>query len=48
MKVRLTNLQAETVTPTGAAILKGLNAKQASNLSMMIKKTSIGCGTKEF
>ena len=48
MKVRLTNLQAETVTPTGAAILKGLNAKQASNLSMMIKKTSIGCGTKNF
>ena len=48
MKVRLTNLQAETVTPTGAAILKGLNAKQASNLSMKIMKTSIGCGTKNF
>ncbi|WP_347353615.1 nickel pincer cofactor biosynthesis protein LarC [Acetoanaerobium noterae] len=48
MKVRLTNLQAETVTPTGAAILKGLNAKQVSNLSMKIMKTSIGCGTKNF
>jgi len=48
MQVRLTNIKAETVTPTGAAILKGLNAKYTSNLSMKIKKTSIGCGSKDF
>ena len=48
MQVRFTELQAETVTPTGAAILKGLDAKFASSLSMKIKATSIGCGTKDF
>ncbi len=48
MQVRFTSLKAETVTPTGAAILKGLDAKYALELSMKIKATSIGCGTKDF
>lgn len=48
MTVSFTDIKAETVTPTGAAILKGLKAKKLDSRAINIIKSSTGCGTKDF
>ncbi len=48
MTVSFNDTKAETVTPTGAAILKGLSAKKLDNRAINIIKSSTGCGTKDF
>ena len=41
-------VQAELVTPTGAAIVKGLAKRFAAFPEMQIKKSGYGAGTREF
>lgn len=44
-KVVQTDIEAELVTPTGAAILRGLGA-QPSTRPAVLKRTGYGCGTR--
>lgn len=48
MKTRMTVQQGEMVTPTGAALLRGLSAEVMPFETFEIQKTSIGCGQKDF
>ena len=48
MKVKITHTQGEMVTPTGAAILAGLDADFTLPEEMVIEKTGMGAGKKEF
>lgn len=48
MTVSFNDIKAETVTPTGAAILKGLRAKKLDSRAISIIKSSTGCGSKDF
>lgn len=48
MTTRMTPPYGEMVTPTGAALLRGLGAKAMPFGNMCIRKTSIGCGQKDF
>lgn len=48
LKMRITDIEGELVTPTGAAIVAALGTKEALPASYTIKKIGIGSGKKEL
>ncbi len=48
MKVRVTALEAELTTPTGAAVLKALAEKGRPPTEFIIKSVGYGCGSRRF
>jgi pyridinium-3,5-bisthiocarboxylic acid mononucleotide nickel chelatase len=46
--VEWTQLEGETVTPTGAAIISSLGARSGTQRSMTVEKIGYGTGTKEW
>ncbi len=46
-EVRKTDIQGETVTPTGIALLRGYHATVSSFPSMTLIATGCGCGTRD-
>jgi hypothetical protein len=48
MKVRITALEAELTTPTGAAVLKALAEKGDPPTGLVIRAVGYGCGSRRF
>ena len=48
MKVRITTLEAELTTPTGAAVLKALAEKGEPPTGFVIRAVGYGCGSRRF
>jgi uncharacterized protein (TIGR00299 family) protein len=48
MRVRITSLEAELTTPTGAAVLNALAEKGQPPTQFIIKSVGYGCGSRRF
>jgi uncharacterized protein (TIGR00299 family) protein len=48
MPVEWTQLEGETVTPTGAAIMAGLGTRLGTEMNMTVEKVGYGAGAKEW
>jgi pyridinium-3,5-bisthiocarboxylic acid mononucleotide nickel chelatase len=48
MKVRITDLEAELTTPTGAAVLKALAEKGDPPTGFVVRSVGYGCGSRRF